>query len=306
MTKQKFIQMTKSEFAEAMDVIKKSIIDDLKYSFSKQPFINSVENMKNDFRGFIGKFSGKCADKKEETTTENEDDSSIIDDIKNFFKDITRPLTKDLFIERALGFKNFIYETFSTVVFVIVGVIIIRFFIVDVRWIPSGSMIPTIKEGDRVFVERFSRFYSTPQRGDIMVFYPPFTELEYTPVLVFKRLTGFFCKDVAFIKRVIGLPGEKFEIKKASDGTYSVYINNKPLEEPYIKSNLDYTPCERIEINCGPFTIPEHEYLMLGDNRDGSWDGRFWGTVDEDMFIGKAVFRFWPVTRIKPFVRPKY
>lgn len=84
-------------------------------------------------------------------------------------------------------FKNFykknkpaIKETVETVVFVIVMVIIIRFFVGEIRWIPSGSMRPTLIEGDRIFVERFSRFYSTPRRGDIMVFYPPFEQLKYS------------------------------------------------------------------------------------------------------------------------------
>ena len=84
-----------------------------------------------------------------------------------------------------------IKETVDTVVFVVVMVIIIRFFIGEIRWIPSGSMKPTLVEGDRIFVERFSRFYKTPERGDIMVFYPPFTELKNTPWKLFSRLTGF-------------------------------------------------------------------------------------------------------------------
>lgn len=194
--------------------------------------------------------------------------------------------------------KPAIKETVETVVFVVVMVIIIRFFIGEIRWIPSGSMRPTLVEGDRIFVERFSRFYSTPKRGDIMVFYPPFEELRNTPVKVFSRLTGFFCKDVAYIKRVIGLPGDKFEIKADSSGRYTVYINDKPLTEPYIRSVYDYTPC--IEgMNCGPAVIPPKHYLMLGDNRGNSQDGRYWGLLSEDRFIGKAVFLFWPFTRIK-------
>ena len=113
--------------------------------------------------------------------------------------------------------KGFIKETVETVVFVVVMVIIIRFFVGEIRWIPSGSMKPTLVEGDRIFVERFSRFYSTPQRGDIMVFYPPFEELDESAIGVFKRLTGFFCKDVAYIKRVIGIPGDTVEIKKSEN-----------------------------------------------------------------------------------------
>ena len=76
--------------------------------------------------------------------------------------------------------KPFLKETFDTIVFVIVMVTIIRFFIGEIRWIPSGSMRPTLIEGDRIFVERFSRFYETPKRGDIMVFYPPFVVPDFS------------------------------------------------------------------------------------------------------------------------------
>lgn len=196
-------------------------------------------------------------------------------------------------------FKSDLREIVETIVFVVVAVVLIRFFVGEVRWIPSGSMRPTLKEGDRIIVERCSRFFTTPKRGDIMVFYPPFVELKQSKIAVFKRLTGFFCDDIAFIKRVIGLPGEKFEIKRDKTGAYAVYINDKPLDEPYIKSKFEFTPCEDPRVNCGPFIIPEDNYMMLGDNRNNSQDGRFWGTLNKKQFIGKAVFRFWPITRIK-------
>lgn len=189
-------------------------------------------------------------------------------------------------------------EIIETVIFVIGMLIIIKFFVGEIRWIPSGSMRPTLLEGDRIFVERFSRFYSTPQRGDVMVFYPPFEQLKNTPVKVFSRLTGFFCKDIAYIKRVVGMPGDKVEIKSDENGKYTVYINNKPLTEPYIKSAYDYTPCSEAMF-CGPLVIPPKEYLMLGDNRGNSQDGRYWGLLPEDRFIGKAVFLFWPFNRVK-------
>ena len=197
-------------------------------------------------------------------------------------------------------FEPAIKETLDTVVFVIVMIIIIKFFIGEIRWIPSGSMRPTIVEGDRIFVERFSRFYLTPKRGDIMVFYPPFEELKNTPWKVFTRLTGFFCKDVAYIKRVVGMPGEKFEIKTDAEGKSTVYINDEPLDELYIRSAYDYSVCTEA-MYCGPFVIPEGEYFMMGDNRGNSKDSRYWGTLPQDKFIGKAVFRFWPFTRVKKF-----
>lgn len=201
--------------------------------------------------------------------------------------------------------KTFVKETVDTIVFVVVAVIIIRFFIGEIRWIPSLSMYPTLQVKDRLFVERVSRFYTTPKRGDIMIFYPPETHLSYDPISVFKRLTGFGCKDDAFIKRVIGLPGEKYEIKIADDGNYHVFINDKILNEDYTNGEESYSVCTA-EMFCGPEIIPEKHYLMLGDNRGNSKDGRYWGLLSQDRFIGRAKLRFWPFTRIRYFAQIKY
>lgn len=202
-------------------------------------------------------------------------------------------ISEDLKIKLKAGLK----EAIETAVFVIVMVILIRFFIGEIRWIPSGSMKPTLIEGDRIFVEKVSRFFEKPKRGDIMVFYPPFETLPKTPVKVFERLTGFFCKDVAYIKRVIGMPGDKILIKPDADGKYAVYVNNKKLDEPYIMDAYDYIPCNA-QMYCGPFTVPEGEYFMMGDNRGNSQDSRFWGFLPEKRFIGRAVFLFWPFNRL--------
>ena len=205
--------------------------------------------------------------------------------------------------------KAFIKETVDTVLFVVVAVIIIRFFVAELRWIPSGSMKPTLIEGDRIVVEKLTKFpniiknhafENTPKRGDVMIFYPPFVKLSTSPMAVFKRLTGFFCKDVAYIKRVVGLPGELIEIKQETNGAYKVYINGKALEEEYIMSEYDYHKC-RADMHCGPLVIPEGHYFMMGDNRGNSLDSRFWGTLPKERFIGRAVFLFWPVNRIKTF-----
>lgn len=205
------------------------------------------------------------------------------------------------------SFKANFKETVDTIVFVIIAVIIIRFFIAELRWIPSGSMKPTLVEGDRIVVEKLTKFpnilkehnfENTPRHGDIMIFYPPFVKLKTTPWAIFSRLTGFFCKDVAYIKRVIGLPGEKIEIKQGNNGAYKVYINDKPLDEEYIMSEYDYHKCKE-NMFCGPFIIPENNYFMMGDNRGSSLDSRFWGPLPKERFIGRAVFVFWPLNHIK-------
>ena len=206
-------------------------------------------------------------------------------------------------------------ETISTVVFVVVMVIIIRFYICEIRWIPSGSMNPTLVEGDRIMVERFSRFFEAPKRGDIMVFYPPSTKLSNKPLQLFSRLTGILCKDVAYIKRVVGLPGDKVEIKFEDDGSAYVYINDKKYKEKYIKSVYEYPLCPSPEMDllipddrimkCGPFKLKDDEYFMMGDNRGNSQDSRYWGVLKKDRFIGRATFLFWPFNRVRKIQRLK-
>ena len=201
--------------------------------------------------------------------------------------------------------KAVLKEIVETVVFVVVAIIIIRFFIGEIRWIPSASMKPTLVEGDRVFVERISRLYDTPKRGDIMVFYPPQEHLEATPLKIFSRLTGFFCKDIAYIKRVIGLPGEKLEIIHNEDGTTDVLINDKALEESYIMDKSEYPMCT-VDMHCGPMVLGDDEYFMMGDNRGHSADSRYWGVLKKERFIGRAKLLFWPFTHFKYFNIRKY
>ena len=262
-------------------------------------------------------------EKKSDEKEDNEPQTSIFDDIKyyltfEFVKDFIKwcktPLTQEVFIQRGKKFKAFWDETVETVVFVLVAVIIIRFFIGEIRWIPSGSMKPTLNEGDRIIVERYSRFFETPKRGDIMVFYPPSTKLSNAPLPLFARLTGIFCNDVAYIKRVIGLPGDKIEVVPEADGSTYVWINDEKYVEDYIKSPYDYPSCPSAYSNqlylfnnqtmkCGPFYLGENEYFMMGDNRGNSQDSRYWGTLKGDRFVGRAVAVFWPIGRNKVLKR---
>lgn len=140
------------------------------------------------------------------------------------------------------------------------------FVIVNAR-VPSGSMLDTIQIGDRLIASRLSYKSESPQRGDIVIFKYPDDEKQ------------------KFVKRIIGLPGETVEIK---DG--GVYINGSatPLTETYIK--------EKPVGHFGPYTVPEHSYFMMGDNRNDSLDSRYWTNtfVKEDKILGKVKFRYFP------------
>ncbi len=187
--------------------------------------------------------------------------------------------------------NSWITELARTIVLSIVLALGIRTFVAEARWIPSGSMEPTLHgtpnqwEADKIIVDKLSYKFSDPQRGNIVVFSPT------------EELQKEQYQD-AFIKRVIGLPGDKIELKGGK-----VYINNKLLPENYL------APQQRTVIdvcNSGqqpPFlshaqTIPPNSYLVLGDNRNSSYDSRCWGVVPRQNIIGRAVLRFWPLNHL--------
>lgn len=161
-------------------------------------------------------------------------------------------------------------------VLVILGAVILAFlidtFVIVNAQIPSGSMENTIMTGDRVFGNRLAYKFSDPKRFDIIIFKYPDDESQL------------------FIKRIIGLPGETVEIH---DG--NIYINgsDSPLEDVDIK--------EPMEGSFGPYTVPEGCYFVMGDNRNNSRDSRYWENtfVSEDEILGKAVFRYWPLNKMK-------
>ncbi|HEY9808047.1 MAG TPA: signal peptidase I [Halomicronema sp.] len=148
----------------------------------------------------------------------------------------------------------------------------IRAFVAEARYIPSGSMEPTLQINDRLIVDKLSYNFAIPQRGDIVVFNP-------TETLEKQNFHD------AFIKRVIGLPGEKVEVKGGR-----VFINDKALREQYIADEPNY--------QYGPVTVPDGQYLVLGDNRNNSYDSHYWGYVPREKIIGRAVVRFWPPNRV--------
>lgn len=150
---------------------------------------------------------------------------------------------------------------------------LIRTFIAEPRYIPSESMVPTLNTGDRLVVEKVSYRLHPPQYGDIVVFQPP-EELQRRG----------YPKDQAFIKRIIGQPGEVISVESGK-----VYLNGKPLEEKYI--------AELAKLPFPPVKIPTDEFFVMGDNRNDSNDSRYWGFLPKENIIGRAVFRFWPFDR---------
>lgn len=154
----------------------------------------------------------------------------------------------------------------------------IRSFIAEARYIPSGSMLPTLQINDRLIIDKLVYRYSNPQRGDIVVFNPT-AQLEREKF-----------KD-AFINRIIGIPGDRVEVKGGK-----VYVNSKVRVENYIEEPPAYNWSSRSLTPDG--IIPPGQYLVLGDNRNNSYDSHYWGFVPREKIVGKATSRFYPFERL--------
>lgn len=187
--------------------------------------------------------------------------------------------------------KSLVREYTEAIIIAILLALFIRTFIVQAFKIPSGSMIPTLKIGDHLLVNKFSYGLKLPFTGTVVI---PWKDPQRGDVVVFR-----FPKDrsVDYIKRVIGVPGDIVEIKNKR-----VFINGKAIEDSHahFSSQLVISGKESPRDNYGPVTVPEGALLVLGDNRDNSYDGRFWGFVDQRDVLGKAFILYWSWDLDKP------
>ncbi len=145
----------------------------------------------------------------------------------------------------------------------------VRPFVVEAFYIPSESMVPTLRVGDRVLVNKFIYRFAEPARGD---------------VVVFESVEG---GNEDLIKRVVGVPGDKISVRGGK-----LLVNGEPQREPYVYKKY---PDRSFS---APTTVPENHVFVMGDNRTNSRDSRYFGTVPEKKIEGEAFLRFWPPDRI--------
>ena len=198
---------------------------------------------------------------EEETVLDlNEPKDEVTEDTANKEEEKTSPL------------KEALSWVFTFVTAILVALVLKNFVIINAT-VPTGSMENTIMPGDDLFGFRLAYQFSEPKRGDIIIFKYPDDEEE------------------KYVKRIIGLPGETVRIANAK-----VYINDSetPLKEDYLK--------EEWTVATGPFefSVPEGCYFVMGDNRNDSWDARYWDNtyVAREKIIGKAEWVYFPFDRI--------
>ncbi len=191
--------------------------------------------------------------------------------------------------------KSVLREYAEAIIIALLLALFIRTFIVQAFKIPSGSMLPTLLIGDHLLVNKFVYGVRIPfkDQDNILI---PFREPESGDIIVFK-----YPKDprLDYIKRVVAVGGDKIEIRNKR-----IWINGEAFDDPYgVFTDARIIPQEEgPRDNIAPRKVPEGKLFVIGDNRDNSFDSRFWGFVDLDAVRGKAFIIYWSWDVQKPLL----
>ena len=196
---------------------------------------------------------------------------------------------------------SFLKELPILILVAIIIALLIKTFVVQAFYIPSGSMENTLLINDRVLVSKFVYDFSSPHRGQIVVFVaPPNAADAPVPPTGFagfinsvKEAVGLPSTERDFIKRVVGVAGDTIQIKNAT-----LYVNNKPVKEPYLDASARLPSSMQ---NFGPEKVPANQLFVMGDNRGDSDDSRIFGTIPVSSVVGEAFVRIWPLSRFHFF-----
>lgn len=180
--------------------------------------------------------------------------------------------------------KSGLRENIEAIIIAIVLALVIRTFIVQAFKIPSGSMLPTLQIGDHILVSKFIYGVKMPFTGSTLI---PISDPKPSDIVVFQFPKN---PELDYIKRVIAVGGDMVEIKDKK-----ISINGKPFTDTYgvYKDPLILPAAAAPRDNFGPATVPAGKLFVMGDNRDNSFDGRFWGFVDLKAVRGKAWAIYW-------------
>ncbi len=180
--------------------------------------------------------------------------------------------------------KSVVREYVEAILIAIMLALFIRSFIVQAFKIPSGSMLPTLQIGDHLLVNKFIYGVKIPMTGKVLI---PWKSPEHDDIVVFR-----FPKDrsIDYIKRVVGIAGDTVEVKNKQ-----LFINGEPISNPHAhfteKNIMKASAGPRDTM--GPVKVPDGHIFVMGDNRDNSYDSRFWGFVPLRDVLGEAFILYW-------------
>lgn len=185
----------------------------------------------------------------------------------NLSRNLSNNLNSEEAQNKTKSTKHFILEVIEVVVLAFAVSWVLHTFVFEARYVPSGSMLPTIQLGDRIIIDKF--------------FYKHFGSIGRDDIIVFHATPSIQTKD-DLVKRVIALPGDTVQISG-----HKVLINGKQVSEPFIMNVTvgDY----------GPVTVPQGSLFVMGDNRNNSDDSRDWGFLPISNVVGKVILRYWPL-----------
>lgn len=189
--------------------------------------------------------------------------------------------------------KSVFREYFEAICIAVLLALFIRTFVVQAFKIPSGSMLPTLLIGDHLLVNKFIYGLRIPFSGKILI---PYKQPKHGDVVVFRYPKD---RSIDYIKRVIGTPGDTVEIR-----TKKLFINGKqvPDSHAHMSSPAVLNAASSPRDNFGPVLVPEGRIFVMGDNRDNSYDSRFWGFVDQQDILGRAFILYWSWDIEKPLL----
>lgn len=194
---------------------------------------------------------------------------------------------------RALGCA---FEIVETLVLTLLIYLVIHNFVAQPFEVQQSSMVPTIVDGEYILIDKLTVRFDGYHYGDVVVFTPP-------------SGSGLATDGIPFIKRVIGMPGDTVSLENGRVFVTRPGANPVRIEEPYVRQDADGatspTTCERPDC---PLTwiVGDDEYFVMGDNRPSSQDSRVFGPVEQDLILGRAWLRYFPLERIGIIERPSY
>ena len=180
-------------------------------------------------------------------------------------------------LRNAFSLGSFILEFVQSIVLALSVFVLLYLFVAQPNQVKGNSMVPNYIDGEYLLTDKLTYQFSAPKRGDVVVFRAPATEP---------------CAEdqCEYIKRIIGLPGDVVMVENNQ-----VYLNGQLLDQKFIPEDFVTMPgayCEEGK----EVTVPEGQFLVFGDNRNHSRDGREFGPINKDLILGKAFFKYWPIS----------